>query len=59
MEGDDHEEEFYYTEVEIGMTSPTPTMSHLDMVRPPHEGEAFVPENAIVIWRNLPWLRAN
>uniref|UniRef100_A0A0A9XSB4 Zinc finger protein 395 n=1 Tax=Lygus hesperus TaxID=30085 RepID=A0A0A9XSB4_LYGHE len=38
MEGDDHEEEFYYTEVEVGFTSPPPTLSHRDMARPPHEG---------------------
>jgi len=53
---DDHEEEFYYTEVEIPDLSPTlsssyggssimglgmafsPTLSHMDMVRPPSEG---------------------
>lgn len=38
MEGDDHEEEFYYTELEVGVTSPPPTLSHRDMARPPHEG---------------------
>ncbi|XP_014246401.1 zinc finger protein 395 isoform X2 [Cimex lectularius] len=41
MEGDDHEEEFYYTEVEIGLTSPTPTLSHRDMARPPHEDPEY------------------
>lgn len=36
----DHEEEFYYTEVELGLhTSSPPTLSHRDMARPPHEGE--------------------
>lgn len=36
---DDHEEEFYYTEVELGLhTSSPPTLSHRDMARPPHEG---------------------
>lgn len=38
---DDHEEEFYYTEVEvthITHTSSPPTLSHRDMARPPHEG---------------------
>ena len=35
----DHEEEFYYTEVELGLhTSSPPTLSHRDMARPPHEG---------------------
>lgn len=31
------EEEFYYTEIEKGLTSPPPTLSHRDMARPPHE----------------------
>ncbi|XP_044266831.1 zinc finger protein 395 isoform X1 [Tribolium madens] len=31
------EEEFYFTEVELGLTSPPPTLSHRDMARPPHE----------------------
>ncbi|KAL1513478.1 hypothetical protein ABEB36_002884 [Hypothenemus hampei] len=31
------EEEFYYTEIEMGLTSPPPTLSHRDMARPPHE----------------------
>ncbi|XP_060516727.1 zinc finger protein 395 [Cylas formicarius] len=31
------EEEFYYTEIELGLTSPPPTLSHRDMARPPHE----------------------
>lgn len=36
---DDHEEEFYYTEVELGLhASSPPTLSHRDMARPPHEG---------------------
>lgn len=35
---DDHEEEFYYTEVELGETYSPPTLSHRDMARPPHEG---------------------
>nr|CAI5824969.1 unnamed protein product [Callosobruchus analis] len=34
---DDDEEEFYYTEVELGLTSPPPTLSHRDMARPFHE----------------------
>ncbi|XP_038051323.1 zinc finger protein 704-like isoform X2 [Patiria miniata] len=45
----DHEEEFYYTEIETTVdsmsdmfadmytSSPPPTLSHMDMVRPPHE----------------------
>lgn len=33
----DAEEEFYYTEVELGLTSPPPTLSHRDMARPFHE----------------------
>ena len=45
----DHEEEFYYTEIEttvdsmsdmfadMNTSSPPPTLSHMDMVRPPHE----------------------
>lgn len=36
---DDHEEEFYYTEVELGAASSPPTLSHRDMARPPHEGK--------------------
>lgn len=31
------EEEFYYTEIELGLVSPPPTLSHRDMARPPHE----------------------
>lgn len=38
---DDHEEEFYYTEVELGAASSPPTLSHRDMARPPHEGKAL------------------
>ena len=39
----DHEEEFYYTEVELGLhTSSPPTLSHRDMARPPHEGGCSV-----------------
>lgn len=34
---EDAEEEFYYTEVELGLTSPPPTLSHRDMARPFHE----------------------
>ncbi|XP_073980616.1 glucose transporter 4 enhancer factor [Rhodnius prolixus] len=41
MEGDDHEEEFYYTELEVGVTSPPPTLSHRDMARPPHEDPEY------------------
>ncbi|KAJ8920612.1 hypothetical protein NQ315_004751 [Exocentrus adspersus] len=33
----DAEEEFYYTEIELGYTSPPPTLSHRDMARPFHE----------------------
>ncbi|XP_070533975.1 zinc finger protein 704-like [Ptychodera flava] len=44
----DHEEEFYYTEIETSLASVTdtfanmytsspPTLSHMDMARPPHE----------------------
>jgi hypothetical protein len=42
MESDDREEEFYYTEVEVGVTSPPPTLSHRDMARPPHEGKIYL-----------------
>lgn len=41
---DDHEEEFYYTEVEvthITHTSSPPTLSHRDMARPPHEDPEY------------------
>lgn len=41
MAGDDHEEEFYYTEVEVGLTSPLPTLSHRDMARPAHEDPEY------------------
>lgn len=34
---EDAEEEFYYTEIELGYTSPPPTLSHRDMARPFHE----------------------
>ncbi|XP_044726630.1 zinc finger protein 395 [Chrysoperla carnea] len=38
----DHEEEFYYTEVELGLHhSSPPTMSHQDMARPPHEDPEY------------------
>lgn len=38
----EHEEEFYYTEVEMGQhTSSPPTMSHRDMARPPHEDPEY------------------
>ncbi|XP_052120306.1 zinc finger protein 395 isoform X2 [Frankliniella occidentalis] len=38
----DHEEEFYYTEVELGLhTSSPPTLSHRDMARPPHEDPEY------------------
>ncbi|XP_065225261.1 zinc finger protein 395-like isoform X2 [Planococcus citri] len=39
---DDHEEEFYYTEVETeeAFYSP-PTLSHRDMARPPHEDPEY------------------
>ncbi|KAK9512821.1 hypothetical protein O3M35_001154 [Rhynocoris fuscipes] len=42
MEGDDHEEEFYYTEIEVGVTSPPPTLSYRDIARPPHEGNIYL-----------------
>lgn len=38
---EDHEEEFYYTEVEMEITSSPPTMSHRDMARPPHEDPEY------------------
>ncbi|PSN54383.1 Zinc finger protein 704 [Blattella germanica] len=39
----DHEEEFYYTEVELGLhTSSPPTLSHRDMARPPHEDPEYL-----------------
>lgn len=39
----DGEEEFYYTEVEVGLnnSSSPPTMSHRDMARPPHEDPEY------------------
>ncbi|KAF5277740.1 hypothetical protein FQR65_LT03720 [Abscondita terminalis] len=39
----DGEEEFYYTEVEVGVhtNSSPPTMSHRDMARPPHEDPEY------------------
>lgn len=48
----DHEEEFYYTEVEMGLdsvtdsfanmfTSSPPTLSHMDMARPPYEDPEY------------------
>lgn len=38
----DHEEEFYYTEVSLGVhTSSPPTLSHQDMARPPHEDPEY------------------
>nr|XP_024216653.1 uncharacterized protein LOC106678277 [Halyomorpha halys] len=41
MAGDDHEEEFYYTELEVGLASPLPTLSHRDMARPAHEDPEY------------------
>ncbi|KAL3280808.1 hypothetical protein HHI36_004039 [Cryptolaemus montrouzieri] len=35
------EEEFYYTEIELGLTSPPPTLSHRDMARPPYEDPEY------------------
>lgn len=46
---DDHEEEFYYTEVELGAASSPPTLSHRDMARPPHEGKGCAPNKMIII----------
>ncbi|KAI5713966.1 hypothetical protein M8J76_008747 [Diaphorina citri] len=37
----DHEEEFYYTEVEFDLSSSPPTMSHMDMCRPPREDPEY------------------
>lgn len=43
LELSDHEEEFYYTEVELGLhTSSPPTLSHRDMARPPHEDPEYL-----------------
>ncbi|XP_022179216.1 zinc finger protein 395 isoform X1 [Myzus persicae] len=47
---DDHEEEFYYTEVELGAASSPPTLSHRDMARPPHEGKGCAPNKMIIIY---------
>lgn len=45
LELSDHEEEFYYTEVELGLhTSSPPTLSHRDMARPPHEDPEYLKE---------------
>lgn len=49
---DDHEEEFYYTEVELGAASSPPTLSHRDMARPPHEGKGC-PSNKMIIIRTI------
>lgn len=38
VDSDDHEEEFYYTEIELEEAYSPPTLSHRDMARPPHEG---------------------
>lgn len=46
---DDHEEEFYYTEVELGAASSPPTLSHRDMARPPHEGKGCATNKMIII----------
>lgn len=46
---DDHEEEFYYTEVELGAASSPPTLSHRDMARPPHEGKGSASDMLIII----------
>lgn len=46
---DDHEEEFYYTEVELGAASSPPTLSHRDMARPPHEGKRCTSIKTITI----------
>lgn len=35
------EEDFYYNELEVGKTSPAPTLSHRDMARPPHEDPEY------------------
>lgn len=35
------EEEFYYTEIEVGDTTPPPTLSHRDLSRPPHEDPEY------------------
>ncbi|GBL93257.1 hypothetical protein AVEN_258505-1, partial [Araneus ventricosus] len=51
-EGSDHEEEFYYTEMEVESppspflqgsiySSSVPTLSHLDMARPAHEDPEY------------------
>uniref|UniRef100_A0A8D9AMP7 Zinc finger protein 395 n=1 Tax=Cacopsylla melanoneura TaxID=428564 RepID=A0A8D9AMP7_9HEMI len=37
----DHEEEFYYTEVEFDLSNSPPTMSHMDMCRPPMEDPEY------------------
>jgi hypothetical protein len=42
--GSDHEEEFYYTEMEVEaghVAASSPTLSHQDMARPPHEGKSL------------------
>ncbi|XP_043475291.1 zinc finger protein 704 isoform X2 [Leptopilina heterotoma] len=38
----DHEEEFYYQEIEMDLVSSPPTMSHRDMARPPHEDPEYL-----------------
>lgn len=37
----DHEEEFYYTEVEFDISNSPPTLSHMDMCRPPREDPEY------------------
>ncbi|XP_050443437.1 zinc finger protein 395 [Adelges cooleyi] len=60
---DDHEEEFYYTEVELGAASSPPTLSHRDMARPPHEDPEY--QKTLIIPRsgagpmNIPSTSAN
>lgn len=60
-EGSDHEEEFYYTEMEVESTpspylqssiysSSVPTLSHLDMARPAHEDPEYKKQTQVSLF---------
>nr|CAD7405914.1 unnamed protein product [Timema poppensis] len=51
----DHEEEFYYTELELRPhTYSPPTMSHRDMARPPHEDPEYQKQLKLGVFRASP-----
>lgn len=47
------EEDFYYSEIELGLTSPPPTLSHRDMARPPYEDPEYQRQLVGTIRQNL------